>query len=453
MTVNEKQTKENAGKKRPKQYAGSGRKERRAKAVTVRKWVLIAIVFFCILGPAWYLNRIFAYVPALFLAILLVFSWGFLKVLGRKITIVSDYRDTVCERGRQASGGILVKNDSRLFCPLAEGDLYISDLFGGTDSTSRITFSVPPREESSFAFDTDMTHIGVYSIGMKGMRISDFFGIFHRDAGTEGSCQVYVLPKIRDLEELNISRSAAAESSRETRVKTFNGYDYIGVREYEPGDSMKQIHWKLSAHSAEYMTRIYESNRRRDFLVLLDFAAEQQADQEELMDINDCLIETSLSLIDEISRQHADHSLAYVNRDLEIRRVQVQGHEDDMELIRDFAVIHPDPGPDFPDAAEILKQEQLFTNRSSHVLVCTSRITDDLIQELLQICSQQRTPELYYIIPACLNSRDVRIQQKSLARLDEAGIRYCMVSTEENQKAHSVKRSGAVKEDSLQKGA
>lgn len=48
-----------------------------------------------------------------------------------------------------------------------------------------------------------------------------------------------------------------------------NSYD--GVREYVPGDSMRSIHWKLSAHSRKVMTRLYEETGAACSTVAVDF--------------------------------------------------------------------------------------------------------------------------------------------------------------------------------------
>ena len=81
-----------------------------------------------------------------------------------------------------------------------------------------------------------------------------------------------------------------------------NGTDYVGVREYELGDSTKQIHWKLSAHSINYMTKLSESSKQSDFAVVLDTAA-NEADREELMTIYDTLVETVFSVLEELSHR------------------------------------------------------------------------------------------------------------------------------------------------------
>ncbi len=210
-----------------------------------------------------------------------------------------------------------------------------------------------------------------------------------------------------------------------------NGLDYIGVRDYEPGDPMKQIHWKLSAHTLSYLTKLSESTRQSEYVVALDFSA-NEADREELMDLYDALIETAFSLLEELSRREVTYSLIYLDKDGELRRSVPRGRETDMEFIRRFGLITPDPDPDYTDGARIVQEEAGMPNRSTNLLVCSSRVTTDLIQELISVKQQRRSPELYLIYPERLTQREREDLTAPLRLLDEAKIPWHPVSTAVN---------------------
>jgi uncharacterized protein (DUF58 family) len=261
------------------------------------------------------------------------------------------------------------------------------------------------------------------------LEIYDFFGFFKKNVPVSGDFEVYVKPRIYDIGELSEDEIVLAESSQDTRMTVANGTDYVGVREYEMGDSMKQIHWKLSAHSLGYMTKLQESSREKNFSVILDFAAEKNSDREVLMDLQDSLIETSLSLIDAISKRHTLYSLIYCNKDQQIVRTTPKGREDDLVLLKSFSVITEEPDSSYPDAARMLQEEGSQSNRSTNVMVCTSRVTEELIQELLRIKRHRRSPVLYQIVPAGYNSKQVRSLLQALQQLDEAGIAHHFIYT------------------------
>lgn len=390
------------------------------------------IVIFAIASiPAVYINKLYGYLPVIFLAVSIVVSLIFLWVVRGKIEVMSDVDagGGVCERGEKVSAGLRIRNRSLLTTGRTVANVYISDLFGGEDAMNRIQLSLAPREENGFGMNISMPHIGVYRGGIRDVEMWDWFGLRKAHVPAEGSFEVFVRPKIRVLEELWDSEIVYTESMKDTRTVVMGGMDYIGVREYVRGDSMKQIHWKLSAHSQGYMTKLQESSRELDYAVILDFAAEANEDREVLMDIQDALIETSLSIIESVSQKHTNYSLLYCNRRKEITRQQPRGREDDLALIQDFSVITPEPEADYPDACRILWEEGSAANHSTNVIVVTSRVTDELLQELMRIRRQQRVPELYHIVPAGLNSREVGAILARLRQLDEAGVNHCLVYT------------------------
>lgn len=405
----------------------------------IRKTFLLAAVFFAAGIPAWFMNTVYGYLPVIFLAVLLVLSRVFLHMLGNGISLKAGDFDTQCERGKAVNAKLSVVSHSVFLCPKAVIRFFASDISGEKEPLSQMVLTLAARSENGVCFDLVMPHIGVYTVGIREIELYDFFGISEKRILLNGEFSVTVFPKIRDPEEMAVPETAMAEAVRETRTKVPGGTDYIGVREYEQGDSMKQIHWKLSAHSREYMTKIYESNREISFSVLLDFAAYRNEDMEELMELNDCLIETALSLQEEIRRRHALHALVYCDRAGQMRRERISGRAEYGDLIRDFAMIHPQPDFQtfgFPDAAFLLEQE-LKGGGSSDLFLVTSRVTEELVQKILQAVRLEKRAQLYYVIPARLNSRERENLRKPLVVLEEAGIPYDFISTEENQKAHS----------------
>lgn len=396
--------------------------------------VLLWLAAFAAAGlPAVFMNSIYGYLPVLFLLAALLISIGCLFYLKRHLSVEADFADVQCERGGSVTLGLKLVNHSLVFCPKASAQLMISDLFGQTDDSKKISFTMAGKETVQFGFDMDMLHIGVYSVGLEQVEICDFFGVLRSSVPVTGRFHAYVMPRRRAMNEVYSAEQLYAEANMDTKITVVGGTDYTGVREYTLGDPMKQIHWKLSAHSREYMTKMQESNRQQEFSVILDFAAKANGNKEQLMDINDCLIETALSLLEDISREDAAYALLYCDKTQTIVRTAPTGREDDLELLRSFSVITPDPGREYPDACQILRSEGRMQNRATNTIVVTSRVTDELLQELQRIKRQRRSPELYMIVPAEWNSRELEKETAPLHQLEDAEIPYYIVSTAETQ--------------------
>jgi uncharacterized protein (DUF58 family) len=405
------------------------------KALGIVGTVILGLLVFAIAAlPAVFINTIYGYLPIIMLTVLLIISLGSLVWQKKHILVETDLGNVRCLRGGSVSIELRLYNSSRVFFPKANAFLRISDIFGGNDSTRRVSFTMAGKEEIDFGFDMNMPHIGTYSVGLEQVEIYDFFCVFRCRVPLSGCSTAFVTPRIRPMDELHPSDVVLTDSDTDTRITVFGGTDYTGVREYAIGDPMKQIHWKLSAHSRQYVTKIQESSRQQEYVVILDFAANPSVDKEQLMDINDCLIETALSLIEGISRHDAVFALLYCNRNGNIVRTAATGRDNDIDLVRSFSVITPQPDSEYPDACRILQQEGQQANRSTNAIVVTSRATPELLIEMQRVKRQKRSPELYLVVPASWNSRELEKAAAPLKQLESMEIPYYLISTSENLK-------------------
>lgn len=395
------------------------------------KVAVLLLVFAAAALPAVYMNSVYGYLPVLMLAVLLLLSRLCLLIVSRSLRVRADGGDVQCQRGQSAEIALKLENRAPIFCPRAEAFLYISDLFGSCDEVRAVRFAAAARDSVEFRFQMEMNHVGCFRVGLDHVELYDFFGLFRARVPVEGGFSAVVTARLRPMERACRFDEVHTQAAQETRISVAGGTDYTGVRAYAPGDPMKQIHWKLSAHSREYVTKLQESDRQQEFSVILDLTA-PAVGREELMDLNDCLIETALSLMEEAAAQDAGRTLLYPNRAGVPERMTPTGREEDAELIRSLAPVTVSPDATFPDAFRLLRQEGESRNRGSSVAVVTARPTAELLQELLRVRGQRRSPELYFVVPAGWNSRQLEDACTPLRQLDDAEVPYFVVSTAEN---------------------
>lgn len=387
---------------------------------------LAAAVLLAAAVPARYTNSVYGYLPVLTLGFLLLLSLSGTALLRRRVRFESDSADSVCLRGEKVPLSLRVHNPSPLTCPMARALLYVSDPRGGSASVTPTVFTLAANSDSRFDFDIRMCHIGLYRAGLQRLYLYDFLGLFRLPVRERRDLAVTVLPRPESL-DAPVLRSTALTESRNLRRNTpTDGFDYTGVREYVPGDAMKRIHWKLSSHTSGYMTKITEASRRNDLTVVLDLVG-PQAEDETLFCLADCIVETGLSLLLQARRQDAEYALLFPDRSGALTRMAPRGEADYAELVRLLPVITAGPGPKLPDGAAILAEEKKLSNRSSNLILCTSRITREVLDELVSIRQQQRSSALYYILPAGLSRAETEAAVLPLHALDDCGVDYCTV--------------------------
>ena len=394
--------------------------------------------------PAVFMNSISGYLPILLLLFAMLLSLVGLYLIRRVLKVETDSKEVICQRGGSLNIALRLLNPSFLACPRARAMIYISDLFGQEAELRPVSFSVPARDKVELGFDMDMPHLGCYSLGLERVEISGFFGLLSATVPAKGSYRAIVTPCLRPIRELDISEEALTDAARETRITVVGGTDYTGVRPYALGDPMKQIHWKLSAHSREYVTKLQESNRQQEYVLLLDFAVEAGLDKEQLMDINDSLVETTLSLAEEIAAHEESYTLVYVDRAGQISRSIPALGGNDVELMNSFAMVTLAATPAFPDAAQLLREEGRVQNRANNVIVVTSRATADLAMQLIEVQQQRRKPQLFLVVPAEWNDKQRSQAAQPLALLKDSGVDWHFISTAETVRPPEADKGNAL---------
>jgi len=382
--------------------------------------------------PAVFTSSVFGYLPALLILSALGLSLLWLLLLRRSIRAEAAAAQAQCLRGEALTVALRAENRSPLLCPRVEALFLVSDPLGGADGRRSFSFVLGPRRASEIALELEMPHVGCCDVRLEALRVYGLFGLLALTVPCAGHCDALVLPRLRSPETLELGGTEAVESDRDSRVTVVGGTDYTGVREYSPGDPMKQIHWKLSAHARDYMTRLQESARQQEFAIVLDFLTEPEPDRERLLELNDCLIETSLSLGAALREREQDHSLLYADAAGSIRRSVHIDAEAVVGLLRSFSGARTPTGEQFPDAAALLRQEGQTSNRAANVLVVTSRVTEELLQELQRLRCQRRSPRLFRVVPADWTARERETEALRLRPLDELEIPYYFVSTAES---------------------
>ena len=101
--------------------------------------------------------------------------------------------------------------------------------------------------------DLPADHCGLLQCRLENPAIYDYLGLFRlRAPGGQGQ-DVLVLPPAVEIEDLP---SLLRYSGKAWKPKPGGGFsEHHEMREYQPGDKLNQIHWKLSAKTGELMVR------------------------------------------------------------------------------------------------------------------------------------------------------------------------------------------------------
>ena len=388
--------------------------------------IVSIVVLLVFASPAVYLKSIVGWLPALMLIIMFLLSFFYIWLLSRGITFNEETFAGGCSRGGDMEFYVTVKNTSRFPAPCTEAILYVSDAFGAVASEEKVVFALSPGEEKRIAFTTRFEHLGEYTVGLRRIRLYGFFGILSLSLINTDDYRITVSPQIHQLGRFYLVDRNNSENLRAYIRSTAESVDYAGVREYEFGDPIKLIHWKLSSHIGGYMTKMMESYGNNG-ITIIPCLYSPFYPSETLMCIYDTIVETCFSLCRYARDNGLDTELLFIGRD-------EHRHSLDTSDIGGFAaVMHAMPMLHTEYYAQCDSIEPLCEKGTaclySNIALCVAAIDDALIHTLLRLKQVRKNPLLFFVLPESVYGDERRLAIKPLTMLENAGIPYYVISS------------------------
>ena len=227
--------------------------------------------------------------------ILLVVAAAFIAVLWASATLTVDGRlsgETVY-RGDDVVLSLRVHH--RGLFPVAPLLLELSDPSGNRERDIRLKNM--PNKVQSMRLPIHAAHVGVFSVGLHSCTVEDLLGLVRKKVPFQKtSFELLVLPRTFDIEPLKL---APGDPGSELMARATEDLSAPSdVRNDQPGDAMKKIHWKLSLRKRELMVRKFDEPILQDVLILMDCSrppswGHPQAEA----DLRDTLLETAASVL------------------------------------------------------------------------------------------------------------------------------------------------------------
>jgi len=192
------------------------------------------------------------------------------------------------------------------------------------------------------------------------------------------------------------------------------GMDFMQLREYRRGDSLRQIDWKASSRREGLISRQYQDERDQQIVVLMDCGRRMRAKDGELIHFDHAL--NASLLLSYIALRQGD-SVGFLTFGGDSRWISPQKGAGRMKNILSnlYDLKTTQVAPDYVSVAE--KLTQLQTKRSLIILVTNSR--DEDINELLMAAKLLRRQHL--VLLANIKEMLVdQIEDQEIKQLDDA---------------------------------
>jgi uncharacterized protein (DUF58 family) len=111
---------------------------------------------------------------------------------------------------------------------------------------------------------------GLYTLGPTRLRTGDPFGIYTLDIHDHHASTVLITPPQLALSNLRIGAGGWGGDRARRRGALVREISDAGIRGYLPGDSLKRIHWRASAHQDSLVVRQMEAAAPPDWWIVVD---------------------------------------------------------------------------------------------------------------------------------------------------------------------------------------
>ncbi len=137
---------------------------------------------------------------------------------------------------------------------------------------------------------------GEYDLGNASLTVGDMLGLFERSREQQMHVPVMVFPRLLDEREFPQPLSLLLGEAASRRQLLTDPFLVRGIREYRPGDPVRDIHWPASARMGETQVRVFDHTARMKLLVILNAQRREGQWGDVLMDYEEGEVEYGISL-------------------------------------------------------------------------------------------------------------------------------------------------------------
>jgi len=199
----------------------------------------------------------------------------------------------------------IVRNDRPMLIPWLRVESHVSphirlgkqdNLNVSDDSQYCSLFSLMPYQQIRRRHKVRFLHRGDYNLGNASLTAGDLFGLVEAHREQEMSVPVLVYPRLLDESELPAPLTVMMDEVVSRRQLLTDPFLVRGIRPYQIGDPVRDIHWPATARMNEPHVRLHDYAARSRLLVVLNFERKEGQWGDRLMEYEQAEIEREISI-------------------------------------------------------------------------------------------------------------------------------------------------------------
>jgi hypothetical protein len=292
------------------------------------------------------------------------------------LLLSSDKINVSLEPGEIADDGICFKTviSNKTLMPLAEIELPVEcvNMRTGQKDSVVVNGSAASRKDKVIYLDIDFYHYGRYEISAESASIMDPLRIWRKTVKLGQTAGMTVLPDIFDM-RLSVTHSSAAILATDQYSRLGKGIEpgeVRSIREYAPGDPIKNIHWKLSEKTDKLLVKELELPETGEILAVLDTYYDEDISPETL----DAIASVFMSMLQAFVDNDIEFSVGWTDPETSGAVIrQITCEQELLEAADKFFAV-----PAMYQSAIDTMETELPESRYAHIIVIGSRVPDSI---------------------------------------------------------------------------
>ena len=256
--------------------------------------------------------------------VLLIFSRLLVKIR-------IEYRSLTAEKFENTDISVTVTN--RFIIPLSPAELIGCFPYRNSEKFEyhKLMISVPPFSSVTVNFNSPIRFRGVYKSGIEKLVIYDLFKLFRMNKTMKCYEDFVVLPRKLVIDPIIDTGDGDSETLSQNNF-SLDKNAFASIREYRAEDSIKNIHWTMSAKHDKLMVNQMERSIVGSWVIIPDLN-EYFPFAEDNYEATDSIIEVMLALnLSLISMKQRCLNAWYSPADKQCEQFSVKNEEDNMLL-------------------------------------------------------------------------------------------------------------------------
>ncbi|MGM9680929.1 MAG: DUF58 domain-containing protein [Eubacteriales bacterium] len=369
-----------------------------------RFWFYLCLILFSIFFTQ-ALRSTISSVILIFLLLLPLTSLLYLLLSILSVKVYLDSDNTEVEKMREVDFSLILANESPLPFPFVEAMISVPGDDALRCAVELTRLSLIPFGRYEIRKKLAFAYRGGYTIGVSDVYVYDLFRLFRLRLDVKEFREIFVMPRRLSLSSKIGSEAVSEQTEMVNRYAGTDNTEMTDIRDYQIGDSLRSIHWKLSSKTEELQVRQYARNSERQAIIFCDTGRRFPLGDPRFTDdvgefVADGVVETAIALtLYTLDRQSGSVTLVWFDSRSEtgVFGIRLESTADFDSIFRTFATA---PITDTAEAVGDLAA--LMASGSDHVTLrfVTGCVNHALAASMSTLTMQGSvTVELYTYLP------------------------------------------------------